>query len=202
MSNETATTAIQAKQPGQMGAYAPYYDLIMVFLSFGREKKLRQLEVELSQIKPGDKVLEIGCGTGTLTLAAKDRVGPSGKMAAIDIAPEMVAKARQKAMRKGADVSIQEGSIANIPFQDNNFDAVLCSFMIFHMPEDVRQKGLKEIYRVLKPGGHFIAIDTEPVEKLTPVLKENGFTGAETGERKFIAIKLSHIRATAEKLRK
>ncbi|WP_424356709.1 class I SAM-dependent methyltransferase [Methanocella sp. MCL-LM] len=197
MSNENTTT-IQEKQPGQMGAYAPYYDLIMVFLSFGREKKLRQLEIEISQIKPGDRVLEIGCGTGTLTLAAKERVGPSGEMSAIDIAPEMVAKARQKAMRKGADISIKEGSIASIPFPENHFDAVMCSFMIFHMPEDVRRKGLKEIYRVLKPGGHFIAIDTEPVEKLTPELQENGFTGVETGERKFIAIKLSHIRATAE----
>ena len=84
---QTMTDAQVAHQHGRMGRWAPWYDLLMTALTFGREKKLRQLEIELSGIKPGDSVLEIGCGTGTLTLAAKERAGPSGSVAGIDLAP-------------------------------------------------------------------------------------------------------------------
>ena len=100
-----------------MGKWAPYYDLTMALMTFGREKKLRQSTIKLSQLKPGDKVLEIGCGTGTLTMAAKAHVGPSGEAAGIDIAPEMVAVARRKATRKGVDISFREGSIAGSLFR-------------------------------------------------------------------------------------
>jgi ubiquinone/menaquinone biosynthesis C-methylase UbiE len=114
---------------------------MMVLMTFGREKKLRQMTIRLAQLMPWDKVLEIGCGTGTLTLTAKAQVGTSGEVVGIDISPEMVAVASHKATRKGVDVSFQVGSIASIPFPDNRFDVVMCSFMIFHMPEDVRIKG-------------------------------------------------------------
>ena len=141
--NTLQTSQPVKKQEGQMGRWARYYDLIMALMTFGREKKLRQMTIKLAQLMPGDKVLEIGCGTGTLTLAAKAQVGSSGEVVGIDIAPEMVAVASHKATRKGVDVSFQVGSIASIPFPDNRFDVVMCSFMIFHMPEDVRRKDLQ-----------------------------------------------------------
>jgi ubiquinone/menaquinone biosynthesis C-methylase UbiE len=120
MSKETG------KQEGQMGRWAPYYDLIMALMTLGREKKLRQMTIDLAQLKPGDRVLEIGSGTGTLTLAAKGRVGSAGEAVGIDIAPEMVAVASRKAIRKGVDVSFKVGSIAGIPFPEDRFDAVMC----------------------------------------------------------------------------
>jgi ubiquinone/menaquinone biosynthesis C-methylase UbiE len=194
------------KQEGQMGQWARYYDLLMAFMTLGRDKKLRQMTVKLAQLQPGDKVLEIGCGTGTLTLAAKEQVGTSGEVAGIDIAPEMVAVARNKAIRKGVDVSIQAGSIASIPFPDNHFNAVMCSFMIFHMPEEVRMKGFKEIYRVLKPGGHYCIFDSVSnnkrydVRELAPVLKEESFTEIEMEMVKFIYMKGWFLRAKAGKI--
>jgi ubiquinone/menaquinone biosynthesis C-methylase UbiE len=171
-------------------------------MTLGRENKLRHLEVEWAQLKPGDKVLEIGCGTGTLSLAAKTRVGPNGSVNGIDIAPEMVEAARRKAERKGVDVTFQVGSIAGIPFPDNRFDVVICSFMIFHMPEDVRNKGFKEIYRVLKPGGHYFIIDAVSKDKrydlleLGPVLKTNSFTEIEMKKIKYAYLTLGTVRCT------
>jgi ubiquinone/menaquinone biosynthesis C-methylase UbiE len=164
------------------------------------------MEVKLAQLIPGDKVLEIGCGTGTLTLAIKAQVGKTGEVAGIDIAPEMVALASRKAARKGADISFQVGSMAGIPFPDNRFDVVMCSFMIFHMPEDVRNKGFKEIYRVLKSGGHFCIFDGASSDKrydvreLAPVLKENSFIEIKIEEIKFMFIKGLFLRGKAKKI--
>jgi ubiquinone/menaquinone biosynthesis C-methylase UbiE len=182
-----------------MGKYAPWYDLIMTVMTLGKEKKLRQDTIGLAQIRTGDTVLEIGCGTGSLTLAAKERVGPSGEVTGIDIAPGMVAKARSKAARTSADVSFLEGSIEHIPFPENHFDVVLCSFMIFHMPEEVRRKGFPEIYRVLRPGGHLFILDAaqsnkplqpssgrmHDIRELAPVLQDNSFTEIEMEKTPF-----------------
>src|SRR5512136_2308231 len=104
---------------GQMGAWAPYYDLLMKFLTLGRERTLRETTVNLAQIKTGDKVLEVGCGTGTLTLAAKERAGQSGDVHGIDAAPEMIAVARRKSTRKGQAITFQVALIDNLPYADN-----------------------------------------------------------------------------------
>lgn len=195
------------KQEGQLGYMARYYDLVMPLMTLGREKSLRQITIKLARLKPGDKVLEVGCGTGTLSLAAKAQVGSTGEVVGIDIAPEMIAVAGHKAMRKRADVTFQVGSIENIPFPDNRFDAVICSFMIFHMPEEVRRNGFTEIYRVLRSGGQLFILDfalpdipwqrrfvqmhfghmmQHDVRELAPVLKEKSFTDIEMGETKFM----------------
>jgi ubiquinone/menaquinone biosynthesis C-methylase UbiE len=213
--NNIRNAAVEKKQQGQMGGYARCYDLIMTLMTFGKEKKLRQDTIKLARINPGDNVLEIGCGTGSLTLAAKEQAGLSGVVTGIDIAPEMVAQARRKATRIGADVSFQEGSIADIPFPDNHFDVVMCSFMIFHMPDEVRKKGFPDIYRVLKPGGHLFILDAaisdkqktrhpdwmQDVRNLAPVLKENAFTEIEMEKTPFtfMGAEFWFVRGKAEK---
>ena len=207
MNNKNSVNARQPdkKQYGNMGKWARYYDLLMVLMTFGREKKLRQMETGLSKLKSGDKVLEIGCGTGSLTIAAKEQVGPSGEAVGIDIAPEMVAIANRKAALKRIDVSIKVGSIANIPFPDNRFDVVMCSFMIFHMPEDVRRKGFTEIRRVLKSGCHYFIFDGASRDKrydireLAPVLKENSFSDIEIEKVKLSIFKGWALRAKSGK---
>lgn len=203
--SETQTVTAKKKQHGSMGNWAPYYDLLMTLMTLGREKKLRRLEVELARLKQGDKVLEIGCGTGSLTIAAKEQVGPSGEAAGIDIAPEMAARAIRKAARKKINVSIKTGSIASIPYPDKYFNAVICSFMIFHMPDDVRMKGFKEIYRVLKHGGRYFIFDGTTrnkrydIRELAPILKANSFSNIETGEARFMLMKGWFVRSQAEK---
>ncbi len=188
------------------------YDSYMRKITFGRERALRQMTVDLAQVKPGDCVLEVGCGTGTLTLAAKQQAGPSGKVFGIDIIPGMIELSRRKAAQAQADIAFQLGSIDDIPFPADQFDVVMCSFMIFHMSEMVRRKGITEIYRVLKPQGRLLVLDlalpTQPVPRaiaralfggmlkhdlreLLPLMKASGFSDIEIAQASFRVLGLS-----------
>lgn len=152
----------------EMKKMVPTYDSYMRKITFGRERTLRETTVSLAQVKPGDCVLEVGCGTGTLTLAAKRQVGPTGKVFGIDIIPEMIELSQRKAAQTNEDVTFQLGSIDDIPFPKNQFDVVMCSFMIFHMSETMRRKGIAEIYRVLKPQGRLLVLDLALPEQALP----------------------------------
>jgi ubiquinone/menaquinone biosynthesis C-methylase UbiE len=143
----------------QMERMVDTYDKYMKRITLGREDALRRMTVNLSQVKEGDCVLEVGCATGSLTLAAKRQAGPTGKVFAIDIIPGMIEVSRKKAAQANLDVTFQEASVEAIPFPDQHFDVVICSFMIFHMSEKVRRKGITEIYRVLKPEGKLLVLD-------------------------------------------
>jgi ubiquinone/menaquinone biosynthesis C-methylase UbiE len=191
------------KQPGQMGAWAPYYDLVMKVLTLGREQALRQMEVALSSAKDGDTVLEVGCGTGTLTLAVAKRVGAGGEVHGVDIAPEMVRVASRKNARAGGPAAFQVGQIDQLPFPDAMFDVVICSFMIFHMPEEVRRRGIHEVFRVLRAGGTFLVADMAQadLDALGRSMSEVGFVETDGGVRKVarLAPSVRYLRATARK---
>jgi ubiquinone/menaquinone biosynthesis C-methylase UbiE len=200
------------------------YDAYMRKMTFGREQILRQKTVELAMIKPGDTVLEIGCGTGSLTLAAKRQAGPSGQVVGIDVIPGMVEYSRQKAAQANVDVTFQLGSINGLPFPDTSFDVVMCSFMIFHISEDTRRKGIAEIYRVLKPQGRLLVVDlampAQPLQRaiakriifrgglehdlheLLPMMAVPGFSDIECAPVKFSILGLSilaYVRGSARK---
>src|SRR5512136_1731563 len=95
----------------QMEQMVNSYDSYMRTMTSGRERALREMTVNLAQVKPGDCVLEVGCGTGTLTLAAKRQAGPSGKVFGIDIIPGMIELCQQKAAQAQADITFRLGSI-------------------------------------------------------------------------------------------
>ena len=116
----------------------------------------------LAQIKLGDKVLDVGCGSGRLVIAVQKKLGPSGAAQGIDPAPEMIAVARKNAARAGQAAKFEIGVIEAIPFPDATFDVVLSRLMMHHLPGDLKQRGLAEIRRVLKPGGVCLIVDFEP----------------------------------------
>ena len=162
----------------QMEQMVNSYDSYIRTMTLGRERALREMTVNLAQVKPGDCVLEVGCGTGTLTLAAKRQAGPSGKVFGVDIIPGMIELSQQKAAQANLDVNFQLGSIDDIPFFANQFDVVMCSFMIFHMSEMVRRKGIIEIYRVLRPQGRLLVLDLAlPTHPLPRVIARAFFSG-------------------------
>jgi ubiquinone/menaquinone biosynthesis C-methylase UbiE len=221
--NDTDISENDKLMKSQMEKMVPSYDSYMKKVTFGREHVLREETVNLAQVKAGDCVLEIGCGTGTLTLAAKRKVGASGKAFGIDLIPGMIEASQRKAAQANEDITFQSGSIDDIPFPANQFDVVMCSFMIFHMSETVRRKGIAEIYRVLKPQGRLLVLDmalpTQPLpraiakmlfggmlehelQELRPLMEASGFSDIEIAPAKFRVLGLpvlSYVRGSAQK---
>lgn len=161
MTTENAHNQSAPKTQGRTIPWASYYDIVVRMVSFGKDKAIRKASAELAQINPGDKVLDVGCGTGDLTLEAKKLAGAAGRVYGIDASPNMIEQARKKAARIGSDVTFQVGLIENIDFPENQFDVVLSSLMMHHLPDGLKRAGLAEIYRVLKPGGRLLIVDMQ-----------------------------------------
>ena len=113
-------------------------------------------------IAPGEIVLDVGCGTGAVAMAMRRRLGTSGRVYGIDPAPQMIAVARRKAKRARLAIDYQVAGVEALPFPDDTFDVVTSSLMMHHLPADLQRTGLKEMYRVLKPGGRLLVVDFKP----------------------------------------
>ena len=137
------------------------YDLTVWLAMLGKEREFREKLLQLARIKDGERILDVGCGTGTLAIAAKRRVGPGGTVYGIDASPEMLARAEKKARKAGAEIVFKRGLAEAIPFPDAHFDVVLSTVMLHHLPSKVRSQCATEIRRVLKPGGRVLAVDFE-----------------------------------------
>ena len=122
-----------------------YYDL----LTPAERSRTRRKQIDLIGLEEGERVLEVGCGTGVLSFLSKLAVGEAGEVAGIDIAPKMVARAKEKASKAGLEIAFEVASVDDLPHPDGYFDVVISSLMFHHLPLDIKRKGLGEIRRVL-----------------------------------------------------
>src|SRR5215216_2689832 len=146
-------------KPGLVVHWAARYDALLTILTLGRERRFREQLLQLAHLEPGESVLDMGCGTGTLAIAAKRKVGGSSVVHGIDPSPEMIARAQRKAQRAGMDVAFQIATAQSLPFSDERFDVVLSTVMLHHLPRSGREQAVREARRVLKPGGRLLAVD-------------------------------------------
>ncbi|HEX2203179.1 MAG TPA: methyltransferase domain-containing protein [Longimicrobium sp.] len=133
----------------------PLYDLMAKVLG---ADAARRVLVEQAACRAGDRVLEIGCGTGSL-LVAVQRSQPGAEVVGLDPDPAALAIARRKAERAGVRVQTDEGYADELPYPDASFDRVLSSFMFHHLPRAAKEASMREARRVLKPGGRFHMVD-------------------------------------------
>lgn len=114
--------------------------------------------VEQLPLKPGALVLDVGCGTGASALPAAQKVAPGGQVIGVDLADNLLAKARAKAANRGLrNVEFRQDDMENLGFPDGHFDAVISVFSIFFVPD--MQKLVRELWRMVRPGGQ-LAITT------------------------------------------
>jgi demethylmenaquinone methyltransferase/2-methoxy-6-polyprenyl-1,4-benzoquinol methylase/phosphoethanolamine N-methyltransferase len=185
-------------------SWARYYDLLVGIISLGREAKFRRAALDLVDIKPGMNILDVGCGTGSLTIAAKRKQGVGGKVVGVDPSSNMINLARGKAKEAGVMIYFQVGVIEKLDFPDNQFDLVLSSLMMHHLPDELKSSGLEEVWRVLKPEGRLLIIELDPsafslaslihghssqlsaeLENLLSHLKNTGYGSIENGRLEF-----------------
>ncbi|HEV8194148.1 MAG TPA: class I SAM-dependent methyltransferase [Ktedonobacterales bacterium] len=161
-SGQAATTAPKATKGLVMdGGWR--YDLMAWFFDTvwfrGQWQALRRQTITLAHLQSSEAVLDVGCGTGTLALEAARRVDHTGRVAGIDPSGVQIARAQAKAARAHLPVNFQTGVIEQLPFLDQSFDVVVSTLMMHHLPKPLKQQGLAEIARVLKPGGRLVIAD-------------------------------------------
>ena len=117
-----------------------------------------QRTVERLGLAPGERVLDVCCGSGASAIPAAEIVGPSGSVVGVDLAENLLALARRKAEERGlTNIQFRSGDMMQLPFDDGSFDAVVCVFGIFFVPD--MEAALRELKRVLRGGGK-LAITT------------------------------------------
>ncbi|UZH55389.1 arsenite methyltransferase [Salinimicrobium tongyeongense] len=130
------------------------------------------LPTQYAGIKKGDTVIDLGSGAGNDCFVARHETGPEGKVIGIDFTPAMIAKARTNADKLGFNnVEFREGDIDNMPVNENSADVIVSNCVLNLVPD--KPKVIKEIYRVLKPGGHFSISDIVLVGELPGALRED-----------------------------
>lgn len=180
------------------------YDLAGTLLFGGRRRHAYRELVLRSGARPGDRVLDVGCGTGYLTALLAEAVGPDGKAVGVDPSEAMVAQASE--VRSGAGTRYLVGFAESLALEDGSFDVVTSSLALHHIDEDQRQAAAAEMSRVLRPGGQVLVADfrppsgrlgqwfvknvvglgmaSNPVDAMAPLLAGAGFTGLSSGDAK------------------
>jgi len=154
--------------PGKLKAATTYNAAADHFddVPLGFWERTGRRTVELARLKPGENVLDVGCGSGASALPAAEQVGPQGQVLGVDLAERLLAIAGDKAASRGlGNIRFETGDMTSLGFPDGHFDAVICVFAIFFVPDMVRQ--VRELWRMVRRGGR-LAITTWGPRVLEP----------------------------------
>ena len=135
--------------------FLPLYDPLVNLMGFDLAR--RDL-ISGANIEPDHRILDIGCGTGSLVVNLKQQYA-SAQVVGLDPDPKVLRRARTKAVRAAVSVQLDLGLADQLPYKEESFDHVFSSFMFHHLKELEREKMLVEVLRVLKPGRSFHLVD-------------------------------------------
>ncbi len=188
--------------PGALIGHGRGYDILSAVFFGGRRRRVYTRLAELSGAGPGDRVLDVGCGTGYLTRVMAGAVGPGGTAHGVDASREVIARAH--GLEPAAHCTFTTGIAQALDAPDGSYDVVVSSLMIHHLPEEMRQRAVGEMFRVLRRGGRLLlaefrpptshlgrrlvgpltspAMRHNPVHLLEPMAREAGFLGVRAGD--------------------
>jgi demethylmenaquinone methyltransferase/2-methoxy-6-polyprenyl-1,4-benzoquinol methylase len=159
---ETKTVRGMIEAPADTGKIIKSYSWMskIYFLASFLEKKPRMRSIELAQIKPTDKVLEVAVGVGYSLVEILKRVDRTNTVYGVDLTPAMVEKARKLATKHGyTNFDLREADARRLPFPDETFDVLYNSYMLNLIPIGDFPIVLKEFHRVLKKGGRLVLLN-------------------------------------------
>jgi ubiquinone/menaquinone biosynthesis C-methylase UbiE len=135
--------------------FLPFYDPYAKLLGWDA---VRGTLLEQMDLAPGQRVLDIGCATGTLVVAVK-QLHPDVAVVGLDPDPKALARAARKALGAGVKVHFNRGFSDRLPYADGSFDRVSCTGMFSLLPPPEKEATLRDVRRVLRPGGSFHLLD-------------------------------------------
>jgi ubiquinone/menaquinone biosynthesis C-methylase UbiE len=124
----------------------------------GRDRSVKRRVIERAAISTGEDVLDVGCGTGTLAIAAA-QAAPEVNVTGLDADPVILELARRKAAAAELAITFDQAMSTTLPYGDASFDLVLSTLFFHHLPDDAKHQTAKELVRVLRPGGRLVVGD-------------------------------------------
>jgi demethylmenaquinone methyltransferase/2-methoxy-6-polyprenyl-1,4-benzoquinol methylase len=149
---------------------AAKYDVMNDLMSFGVHRLWKRFTIDMSGVRPGNKVLDLAGGTGDLTKKFSKIVGPSGKVVLADINSSMLEVGRERLTNQGyvGNIEYVQANAQYLPFEDNTFDVITIAFGLRNVTD--KDEALRSMLRVLKPGGRLLVLEFSQTNN--PLLKK------------------------------